>query len=137
RYFPAVSISLRGDSRPLAAVAGGEAALQRILFNVLVNACEGDARRQAANVEVIITAGEQVLIEILDDGPGLPPPVRAAAPGAGASNKIACGGIGLGIVAALVEASHGSLKRGNREPGGAAISVALPRTTNQTAEGRL
>jgi signal transduction histidine kinase len=129
RRFPAVSLTLSALARRKAWVAGGGPTLRRILFNLIINGCEGDGERGATRVEVGVRADLEpgrVSLEVVDDGPGFSPESLRALPGQAASTKEGGWGFGLGVASALVEASHGTLTRKNRESGGAAVLVSLP-----------
>lgn len=104
-----------------ALVAGGDAALQRVLLNLLCNACEGDGRRGAAHVRVTLDMDARdgdVVLEVADDGPGLPD--RSS------SRKAGGVGIGLRIVQGIVEASGGRFHIVTIGSVGAAARVRLP-----------
>jgi signal transduction histidine kinase len=124
--FPAVDLTALAEGAPIARVAGGLPALRRILTNLVVNSCEGDGRHCARRVEVRARAvGTGVQVEVVDDGPGLPARVLAAAPGEAASTKPVGAGLGIGLVDSLVRASGGAVTWANRETGGARVVVEL------------
>ena len=79
-------------------VAGGEIALQRVLLNLLSNACEGDGVRRPGEVAVsvlFVATSASILVRVEDDGPGFHP--TAAKPGGL--------GVGLKVVRGISEAS--------------------------------
>jgi signal transduction histidine kinase len=109
---------------------GDHAALLRVLVNLLDNA----VRHAAAEVELRVRAeGDDVLFEVLDDGPGIAPddlpqlfePLFRA----DRTRNSATGGAGLGlaIVQRLTVAHGGSVMAENRAEGGARFIVRLPR----------
>jgi signal transduction histidine kinase len=116
------------DPRVAVSVVGGEATLQRVLLNLLNNACQGRDHRHAASVTLRATgdlARGVVTIVVEDDGPGfsqeqLVDPYRASLDKPGGI------GVGLAVVRGLVEASGGRLQLGNRQSGGALVTVTLP-----------
>ncbi len=124
--YPAVTVRARCDGKPRALVAGGHTGLRRALFNLVVNACEGDGTRTARVVEVHASAdARDVRIEILDDGPGFPAPsLRAGAPPL-PSTKPGGSGLGLAVASAIAQASTGAMTLSNRESGGGRVVVAL------------
>ena len=63
---------------------------------------------------------------MVDDGPGFPPDVLAAAPGTFVSTKADGSGIGMFLVASVVDASGGLLERRNPARGGAEVVISLP-----------
>ena len=127
RRFPQVSIHLEVSSDDLSVmVAGGATSLQRMLGNLLQNACEGDGHAGAKNVRVIATLDDatgRVTLRVEDDGPGLPGTRSAGERG---TTKLDGVGVGLQVVRGLAEASGGSLhaERGGRR--GCVVRVVLP-----------
>jgi len=116
------------DGKAVAAVAGGEVALLRLLDNLLANAAEGDGHRHATTVAVRVTPtpeARQVRLDVEDDGPGLPstPPSDDEPP---QSTKRGGTGVGLAVVRGIAEASGGSLSVTNRPGGGVCARVSLP-----------
>jgi C4-dicarboxylate-specific signal transduction histidine kinase len=101
-----------------ALVAGGEAALQRVLLNLLSNACEGDGVTRPGEVVVSVVFGAEsasVFVRV-DDGPGFDP--ATAKPGGL--------GVGLKVVRGISEASGGHVRFAAREGGGTLAEVRLP-----------
>jgi signal transduction histidine kinase len=109
---------------------GDHAALLRLLVNLLDNA----VRHADAEVELQVRAeGDDVLFEVLDDGPGIAPedlpqlfePLFRA----DRTRNSATGGAGLGlaIVQRLTAAHGGTVRAENRAEGGARFVVRLPR----------
>lgn len=127
--FPAVAIRLDGVAPGLAVqVAGGEASLERILLNLLQNACEGDGRSGPTTVEVEARPDPDsglVRVTVRDDGPGLPQPpgreARTTPPKPGGS------GVGLAVVRGLLEGSGGRLTLSPGDAGGTVATFTLPR----------
>ena len=125
--FPRVALEASVEASRPALVSGGGAGLRHILANLIVNACEGDGVRGASRVEVRAREEDaRILIELVDDGPGLPAQVLAATPGQAASTKPAGAGLGIGLTAVRVKASRGQVSWSNRDEGGARIVVELP-----------
>jgi signal transduction histidine kinase len=115
---------------PSVAFDGDHAALLRILVNLLENA----VRHARSRVELHVrTEREEVLFEVLDDGPGIAPddlpqlfePLFRA----DRTRSSATGGAGLGlaIVQRLIAAHGGSVHAENRSSGGAHFVVRCPR----------
>lgn len=142
--FPSIAIEKKGvggslldDTRPVAVViVGGKTSLDRVLSNLLVNACEGDGTKTPTRVEVGVVATTQpseVIITVRDDGPGYPAEVLASSLDArGPTTKADGSGLGLFLVHSIVTASGGMLVRANAanaagERVGAEVSVRLPR----------
>jgi signal transduction histidine kinase len=130
--FPAVHLrSVTLPPRTTVALFGGERALVHVLLNLLVNACEGDGHRGADHVDMQLAVDPErpdcVRIDVIDDGPGFPGEVLRGGPRRGLTTKTHGGGMGLGLIAGLVEASGGGVFVANRVEGGACASVWLPR----------
>jgi signal transduction histidine kinase len=124
--FLATTVACDLASLPYVRVAGGPASLQRIVYNLLLNAVEGDGTNGARRVWVSAsTDGDRFLLRVEDDGPGFPSAVLAAAP-SGFSTKPTGTGLGLYGVSRLVASSDGQLLLAQREPKGAAVTVLLP-----------
>jgi signal transduction histidine kinase len=124
--YPSVTVRARAEGRPRAWVAGGRSALRRALFNLVVNACEGDGARVARAVEVeAIVDARGVRIEILDDGPGFPASSLHAGAPPWPSTKPSGSGMGLAVASAIALASTGSIDLSNRESGGGRVTVSL------------
>lgn len=101
--------------------------LEEILGNLLEN-----AGKWAAS-QVRVTAGEDaggLRLSVEDDGPGIPPDAVAEATRRGArlDEKGPGWGLGLSIVADLVEVNGGHLDFGRSDLGGLRVTVTLPRT---------
>jgi len=136
--FSEVELRARCDERLAAAVVGGPLALQRIVDNVLVNACEGDGRRGARHVDVEVVEADgaaAILIIVVDDGPGFQEE-QLAHPIAGFSTTKATGtGLGLYTAERLARASGGAITRENGGGGGARVVVRLPTSLEDGASG--
>jgi signal transduction histidine kinase len=133
--FPLVTVDVTGLASGMRVVVfGGERALMHIVLNLLVNACEGDGRRGAEHVELDFGGDRArphcVRIEVVDDGPGFPCEILGAGRHRGLTTKTEGGGMGLGLIAELVQASRGEITLVNRANGGARVSVWLPRSDN-------
>ncbi len=107
---------------------GGEG-LARALDALLENACRGNGVRPSGQVELGVSVRHEVdvaALEIADDGPGFTPadlelPIEAF-------RTTRAGALGLGLYTAerIARASGGSLRRENRESGGAVVRLFLP-----------
>ncbi len=114
-------------------VAGNESLLVRAVANLLDNA----ARYAHDVVRVTVTArDEAVVIDVDDDGPGIPAGDRArvferftrldtARARAGATDGGA--GLGLALVRAIVDQHHGTVTADTSPLGGARLTLILPR----------
>ena len=116
----AVDAVVLGDAHQLRQVLGN------LLRNALVHTPEG------TSIEVWVSGGDGVRLAVRDHGPGLPGAESDAlferfwrAEG-GRERGRAGAGLGLAIVAAIVEAHGGGVAAANAEGGGAVFSVELP-----------
>src|SRR3954463_9491656 len=115
---------------PLVVEAPGDE-LHRLVLNLIQNALvhtpEGPASDVRAGRE-----GSHVVIEVSDEGPGVPPEMRAQifdrfVRGDGDRGAVGSGsGLGLAVVRAVAESLGGSVELGTGEAGGARFTVRLP-----------
>ncbi len=129
RRFPDTRIVVGdvGDAERVS-VAGGTRGLERVILNLLVNACEGRGDAAAGCVEVTAKPNRgSLVITISDDGEGFSDAQLAASGGAGWTTKQGGSGLGLRLVNDIVLASGGELHLGNRPQGGAQVRVTVPR----------
>ncbi len=130
--FPGILVTRLGDAEPSVVIAGGRTSLDRVLSNLVMNACEGDGRTGPTHVEVDVRRRneereERVRIVVRDDGPGIPAEVFASPIDArGPTTKAEGSGLGFFLVHAIVSATGGSLARRARSSGGAEVIVDLP-----------
>jgi signal transduction histidine kinase len=125
--FPSVTVVVDLDEQVRVAVVGGQTTLERVLDNVVVNACEGDGKSAASLVEVSAAAcGETVVITVRDDGPGFAPGILEGPLEGFRTTKREGTGLGLFTVDRLVRACRGTLQRANAPDGGALVTIELP-----------
>jgi signal transduction histidine kinase len=118
----------------LPAVEGEPRALNQVFLNLLRNAAEAIAGRRGT-IHVTARAEEgSVLVEIRDDGPGLPPEVRERLFEPFVTSREAGGGTGLGLsICRRIVCEHGGeIAIGPGAEGGTVASVRLP--TRRRAE---
>jgi two-component system, OmpR family, sensor kinase len=112
------------------AVAGDPGQLHQVVANLLANARAHTPPGTKVTV-TLSTSGGRGLLEVADDGPGIPaallPDVfeRFARGDSSRSRATGSTGLGLAIVAAVVEA-HGGTVEVASEPGRTAFTVGLP-----------
>lgn len=99
------------------------------LLEVLGNLLENAARFAQQRVSITATAmADQVHILVDDDGPGFPPEGREALlqRGIRADSHHPGQGIGLAVVAEIIEANEGQLSLEDAQPTGARVRIRLP-----------
>jgi two-component system, OmpR family, sensor kinase len=126
-----IDIEIRSGTGTLE-ISGDEARLRQVLGNLLNNALIHTPHDAAVTVR-LTPAGQEVLLEVADAGPGLPPGEaerlfeRFYRTDASRSRDSGGTGLGLSIVQALV-AAHGGRVGVTSAPGeGTVFSVHLPR----------
>lgn len=99
--------------------------VRAVVDNLLANAVEhhdGDPR-----VEVTLEAGDPVVLRVVDDGPGVPEPIRKSFEGdEGVATGISGDGMGLYLVDTLVSGYGGTVSIAERDPRGTVVTVELP-----------
>lgn len=107
------------------------------LHRIVVNLVENGVRHTPAGTSVrvsVATDGEAAILEVADDGPGIPPGQESQifgrfvrADGPADVSRSAGTGLGLAIVAALVAANGGDVSAGrSADLGGARFQVEFP-----------
>jgi signal transduction histidine kinase len=117
---PAATFELDVPDRTFVA---GTQALVPVFTNLLNNAVQ----HTSADATVRVTAehgGDSVVATVADDGPGIPEAERDRVFERGVSDED--GGLGLHIVATIIERSGGSVRIEESKLGGAAFVVTLP-----------
>ncbi|MFI8323640.1 ATP-binding protein [Streptomyces sp. NPDC085529] len=128
-------LELPGDGGPTA-VRGDPARLQQVLLNLLANARTHTPPGTTVTARVRGEAAA-VVVEIQDDGPGIPPELlpavfeRFARGDASRSRHAGSTGLGLAIVRAVVTAHGGGVTVAS-VPGRTVFSVTLPAEKNPT-----
>jgi signal transduction histidine kinase len=117
-------ITVRGESADVA-FRGARQDLEEMLGNLLDNACKW------AKHQVVARAGADqtgLVIEVEDDGPGLPPEQRKAVlqRGRRLDERVPGSGLGLAIVTDLAELYDGRIELGKASLGGLRARIMLP-----------
>jgi C4-dicarboxylate-specific signal transduction histidine kinase len=108
-------------------MAGGVTMLERVLFNLMVNASEGDGTRGATNLWLHAYREEgRVTIWIEDDGPGFPDAMLGEPLAHTGTSKSDGNGMGLYVVREAVQLSNGAVTLLRRPGGGATVRLSLP-----------
>jgi two-component system sensor histidine kinase HydH len=110
---------------------GNKSMIGMMLLNLILNAA--DATRGRGRIDVYQRrVDDSVVIEVHDDGPGVPQELREKVFTAFFSSKTHGTGLGLLSVKVTVEAHGGTVEVGESELGGALFRVTLPRTPRAT-----
>ena len=111
------------------AVLGQQVRIEQVLVNLLRNGIDASAEQGGGTVTLQAEVdGEQALLRVTDDGPGLSDDVQARLFEPFFTTKRRGDGLGLGlsISASIANALGGSLQGGNRPEGGAQFTLRLP-----------
>ena len=114
-------------------VTGDEPRLRQVVTNLLANA-RVHTPDGTSVVAVLERDGDDVVLAVEDDGPGIPPALlgtlfeRFARGDSSRSRRAGSTGLGLAIVRAVVEAHHGDVSV-TSEPGATRFTVRLPAAT--------
>jgi signal transduction histidine kinase len=118
-----VAIAVAGP--PAAAFRGEKQDLEEILGNLMDNACKWSGGEVRATVRVV---GDRLVVEVEDDGPGIPENKRTAAfkRGFRLDETTPGSGLGLSIVHDTAEIYGGALTLGESALGGLKATLDLP-----------
>ncbi|HSM94281.1 MAG TPA: ATP-binding protein, partial [Anaeromyxobacteraceae bacterium] len=103
-------------------------ALQQVLLNLLVNAVQAVAEGGRVGVRArrgVEEGGAVVTIEVHDDGPGVPEPLRERVFDPFFTTRADGTGLGLAVCARVVASHGGDLRVGRGPLGGASFTVQL------------
>ncbi|QRP64532.1 PAS domain-containing protein [Rhodanobacter sp. FDAARGOS 1247] len=118
-------LAVRVEDGPPLSLQADPDQLEQALINLLRNAVEASLNGKGEVVMRWRSEGERVLIEILDDGPGLPGSDNLFVPFF--TTKPGGSGIGLALVRQIAEAHEGGVSLGAREGApGAVAQLWLP-----------
>jgi two-component system, OmpR family, sensor histidine kinase ChvG len=129
----AITIAFARPRRGIALIMGEDLRLERVLTNLLDNAVSFSP--ESGLVEVSATrSGDDVIIRIMDQGPGIPPQEREAvfrrfhSERPSSENFGSHSGLGLAIARTIIEGHHGSITVHDREDQqrGACFQIMLP-----------
>jgi signal transduction histidine kinase len=125
-------VSLRQEAEPDASIAGDSVLLQRGIFNLVQNAVKYSPA--GATVELVARVGpDEVVVEVLDRGPGVADSVRDSLfekyGGVETARETGRSGFGLGLyfVQLMARAHGGRVFVAERDGGGSAFRLCLPR----------
>ncbi|QEM67639.1 HDOD domain-containing protein [Geobacter sp. FeAm09] len=139
-FFAGCGITVLKSLEPrLSPVAGDRDSFKQILFNLWKNASEampaGGRITISTRGDMLLDGQPSVEIHVSDSGPGLPPEVmqglfKPLAP----NRRPGHSGIGLSIVASLVERLGGRIGCQNQDGQGACFIILLPQAKGQPSE---
>ncbi len=101
--------------------------LTQVLVNLIKNAEEAMAGKGGAVTVTVTGTPTHGTIEVADQGPGVPPELRARLFEPYVTTKAAGTGLGLAIAARIVQEHEGTLDVGGAPGDGARFSIRLPR----------
>ncbi len=120
-------VALRCDAPPgPVAVRCPPESLKQVLLNLGLNALQAMAGRGGALTVAVADAGGAVAITMDDTGPGVPPAERERVFRPFVTMRPGGTGLGLSVVARIVEDCGGSVEAGDAPGGGARFTVRLP-----------
>jgi PAS domain S-box-containing protein len=131
-----VDATIEFDGPDRAYVVGDER-LRIAIQNLLKNAIEhSDCDRPRIKVTVDGTVdGERVAVRVADDGPGIPEHEQAVVTGEAEITPLQhASGLGLWLVAWIVDVYGGTVAFGNSDLGGAEVSLVLPQLERSAAD---
>lgn len=128
----AVALECHGLLPPVAAYPF---ALRRALLNVIMNAIQFAPRDSEVNI-VIVGHDNQVVLDILDRGPGIPPDKREAVFEMFTTARPEGTGLGLFLAKTAIRRCGGDIRALGREGGGADIRITLPAAKTATADNK-
>lgn len=120
------SCTLRVTANDPVTIYGNRAKLGMLLLNLVLNAADATRGRGRIDVSLRLLDSEAVL-EVQDDGPGVPADQRETIFDAFYSSKAQGTGLGLLTVKVCAEQHGGTVSVSDSELGGASFQVRLPR----------
>ncbi|WP_241002851.1 HAMP domain-containing sensor histidine kinase [Streptomyces sp. CB01881] len=131
-----VTIALTGDRDERLHVLAGPGNLDQVLDNVLSNALEVSPDGATITVRLEAAAGDEVVLEVLDQGPGMSAAEQSRAfdrfwRGQGLTGRSGSG-LGLAIVKQLVTDDGGTVALRDASGGGLAVRIGLRATGLRT-----
>lgn len=110
--------------------------LTQALLNLLINAIQAVERRGRIEVRAWRSAaGEGILLEVRDSGPGIPAEKLASIFDPYFTTKDEGSGLGLWIAQQIVTAHGGTLQASNGQPSGAVFALTLPLEPKEVTGG--
>ncbi|MFQ3318119.1 MAG: signal transduction histidine kinase [Natronomonas sp.] len=125
--YPDADLSVEGDL-PTVTVEANDL-LEELLTNLLVNAIEHNDEETPRVIVSMRATDDEVVIDVSDNGPGIPPTERDRLFEKGQKDEQSSGtGLGLYFCRELIDSYGGSISVDDSEIGGTTFTVRLPRT---------
>jgi two-component system nitrogen regulation sensor histidine kinase NtrY len=123
-----IRVTLEGLDRGRIAVRADGHALQQTFVNLLMNAEQGLSGRSDGTITIAAREhGDDVEIDVSDNGAGMPGEVAQQAPLAFFTTRAPAAGLGLTVAAALLERQGGRLVIRSQPGAGACCTMTLPK----------
>jgi len=108
-------------------IIGDEEKLGQVFLNLIMNAIQAVSRKGTVILQTnFLARANQIEVNIIDDGPGIPDDYRKSIFDPFFTTKDAGTGLGLSICHSIIEQHKGSIIADNAEGLGARITVRLP-----------
>jgi signal transduction histidine kinase len=122
------SITLRANIRPRSAyVLGDPHLLGRILTNLIINAIQAVPATRKPEIRLNVNTGDEfVVLDVSDNGSGIPEAIRHKVFMPNFSTKDGGSGVGLAVAKRGVEHAHGSIWFESEEGRGTTFFISLP-----------
>lgn len=99
-----------------------------VIGNLIDNALEASLTNDAEEVRLSMTdLGDEIVIEVEDDGPGIPVELQHKVFQSGVSSKSGGRGLGLHLATEAVQVMHGQLTLEHSDSGGCRFTLYIPR----------
>ena len=119
---------------PALCVHANRERIKQVLFNLFLNSVEASRADSVAITVRAEPAGDTVRIDVADDGPGVPPELRAKIFDPFFTTKRDGTGLGLATVARIIKAARGSIQV-QPSVAGAHFRIELPASTAAELKG--
>jgi len=128
------AVSLSTEYRSEGAVTAIPSQMTQVLLNVVLNAIQASPREGQVHLAVRDSDSEAI-VEVVDDGPGVPPESAGACVRAFFTTKPRGSGLGLAIVHRIVSAHGGTVTLRATGAAGAVATIRLPRGHRPSTSG--
>ena len=129
-FLHAQEVSLVSAVAPgMLPVRGDRIQLQQVVLNLIVNAADAMAHLDASQRKIVVRTardGDLAEVEIVDNGPGIPPEKLGEVFEPFYTSKPSGMGMGLSIARTIVEAHDGGISARNEAGQGACFRITLP-----------